>query len=73
MATSSDYGSRSADRPRPITDVTRPTACPACQSSSITTRARNPDENSYWRCASCGEIWNASRRDTGRSGGYRWS
>ena len=40
-----------------------PTACPVCKSSSITTTAKKPDVSSYWRCTSCGEIWNISRRD----------
>jgi len=35
-----------------------PTACPSCGSSSITTTARTPDQDSYWRCITCGEIWN---------------
>jgi predicted Zn finger-like uncharacterized protein len=38
-----------------------PVICPACQSSSIVTKAKSPDADSYWRCTSCGEIWNASR------------
>jgi transposase-like protein len=43
-------------------DVTTPTQCPACQSRKITTTARNPNEHSYWRCDSCGEVWNVARR-----------
>ena len=35
-------------------------------SSAITTTVRNPDENTYWRCHTCGEIWNVSRRRPGR-------
>ena len=44
--------------------VTLPVACPVCQSRSISTTARKPDESAYWRCDSCGEIWNAGRRET---------
>jgi predicted Zn finger-like uncharacterized protein len=40
-----------------------PSACPACQSSSITTSAKSPDENAYWRCVKCGEVWNAAMAD----------
>jgi hypothetical protein len=29
------------------------------------------DENAYWRCSACGEVWNASRRGTASGGGYR--
>ena len=72
MATSYGSRNRGADHPRSAIDVTPPTACPACQSSKISTTARNPDKNTYWRCGGCGEIWNASRRNTVRSGGYRW-
>jgi predicted Zn finger-like uncharacterized protein len=44
-------------------DVERsvPTSCPSCQSSAIATSAKNPDAGSYWRCNSCGEVWNDSR------------
>ena len=52
--------------------VTLPSLCPSCQSRSISTTARNPDENTYWRCGTCGEIWNACRRKAGSSGGRRW-
>ena len=54
----------------PTTDV--PTRCPACRSSSITTTAKSPDTSSYWRCTSCGEIWNVSRRDGARPGAVPW-
>lgn len=46
-----------------------PPACPACQSASVTTTAKNPDASSYWRCERCGEIWNVGRRHD-RPGGY---
>jgi transposase-like protein len=49
-----------------------PTTCPACRSSSISTTAKNPDVSSYWRCGSCGEIWNAARRTDVRSGVNSW-
>ena len=49
-----------------------PVICPACQSSSIVTKAKSPDADSYWRCTSCGEIWNASRRVAARPSAYRW-
>ena len=49
-----------------------PVSCPKCDSSSITTTAKAPDSSSYWRCKSCGEIWNGSRSRVGRSGGRVW-
>ena len=39
-----------------------PTVCPACRSSSISTVAKNPNTESYWRCSKCGEVWNDARR-----------
>jgi len=38
----------------------------------ISTTALNPDENAYWRCAGCGEVWNASRRARGTRNAHRW-
>jgi hypothetical protein len=49
-----------------------PKACPTCRSSSIITKAKKPDASSYWRCTSCGEIWNQSRHQIGRSEVGRW-
>lgn len=56
----------------PSSASSTPTTCPACRSSSISTTAKNPDVSSYWRCVSCGEIWNASRRNGVRSGVNSW-
>ena len=49
-----------------------PVTCPACQSSAILTKAKSPDADSYWRCTTCGEIWNASRTVPERHAAYRW-
>jgi transposase-like protein len=68
----SHFGKAAASRPRSTGAVTIPTVCPACQSRSITTTARTPDESTYWRCDSCGEIWNVSRRDAGATGVHEW-
>lgn len=46
--------------------VAAPVACPACQSSLIVTKAKQPDEESYWRCTACGEVWNVARSETDR-------
>jgi transposase-like protein len=70
---SPDLGNAAADQFRATVAVTIPPACPACQSRSITTTARNPDEHTYWRCGSCGEIWNASRREARQSGVHTWA
>jgi transposase-like protein len=42
--------------------TTTPVACPTCESASIQT-SKTPSSDSYWRCARCGEIWNATRHD----------
>jgi predicted Zn finger-like uncharacterized protein len=44
-----------------------PASCPACRSSSIVTTSKSPDADCYWRCTSCGEVWNDSRRHAARS------
>jgi predicted Zn finger-like uncharacterized protein len=51
---------------------TIPDSCPACRASEIVTTAKSPDSSSYWRCTNCGEIWNESRYQPGRSGGRTW-
>jgi predicted Zn finger-like uncharacterized protein len=62
-----------ADRSAPATpEKAAPSACPSCQSTSITTTAKVPDSTSYWRCTKCGDVWNASRRSDPRHGRYRW-
>ena len=49
-----------------------PVACPACESSLIVTKAKQPDDEAYWRCTACGEIWNEARSETDRRGAQRW-
>lgn len=61
-----------APTPSPAAHVA-PATCPTCRSTLVVTKAKSPDADSYWRCTSCGEVWNAARIRTGRpSGGYRW-
>ena len=52
--------------------VTPPSRCPACRSVTITTTAKSPNVNTYWRCENCGEIWNASRREDRDARVARW-
>ena len=44
----------------------------ACQSSLVTTTAKSPDVNTYWRCGKCGEVWNVSRRASRRAAANPW-
>lgn len=62
-----DFGSRH-DKPLLAGGVATdtPLVCPSCRSTAITTTARNPDVDSYWRCTACGEIWNARRNRPAR-------
>lgn len=38
-----------------------PTACPFCQSAQIASAGKTVSDASYWRCATCGQIWNPTR------------
>ena len=46
---------------QPTTGSVTPKTCPFCNSVDVKTTSRNVTAASYWRCASCGQIWNASR------------
>ena len=50
----------------PGTSTALPSACPQCKSPAIVTTAKKPSQESYWRCESCGEVWNNTRRHTPR-------
>jgi ribosomal protein L37AE/L43A len=36
-------------------------ACPFCASDRVSTTTKTPAPSTYWRCHSCGEIWNPGR------------
>ncbi len=38
-----------------------PSVCPFCGSSKVTTAHEMVDTSTYWRCETCGEMWNAGR------------
>ncbi len=50
------------DYPVKTPTVVAPTSCPACSSTDLGTTSKTIDEATYWRCRSCGEVWNAGRR-----------
>jgi transposase-like protein len=60
------------DRSDSARTASRPPACPACRSASVSTTAKHPDANSYWRCERCGEIWNIGRRHDRPNRGVTW-
>jgi transposase-like protein len=58
-----DVSGGAAARPETALEAAHvPSACPACQSTAVTTTAKVPDVNTYWRCTRCGEVWNLARR-----------
>jgi predicted RNA-binding Zn-ribbon protein involved in translation (DUF1610 family) len=38
-----------------------PASCPFCGSAKIATVSKVADSDSYWRCETCGEVWNVAR------------
>jgi transposase-like protein len=46
-------------------EVRSPTSCPVCRSRELTTTSKTVTSASYWRCLTCGEIWNAERLEAG--------
>jgi transposase-like protein len=42
--------------------VNTPSSCPACGSAHLTTVGKAVGETTYWRCCTCGEVWNPQRR-----------
>ena len=47
-----------------------PTACPFCRSSQITTASEKVDSSTYWRCETCGQVWNVERLRASPRHGY---
>lgn len=41
--------------------VAPPLSCPFCRSLHPKTTTKIIDESTYWRCLTCGEIWNPGR------------
>jgi transposase-like protein len=35
--------------------------CPICRSREVSTTSKTVSDATYWRCHTCGEIWNQSR------------
>jgi transposase-like protein len=60
------------NQPDPGLATSSPPACPVCKGAAVTTTAKHPDANSYWRCKGCGEVWNIGRRHDAPSRSIRW-
>jgi transposase-like protein len=39
----------------------KPTTCPFCRSAKIVTASKHVDSSAYWRCETCGQVWNVGR------------
>jgi predicted Zn finger-like uncharacterized protein len=51
----------------PATQQTRepaevPAKCPSCGSRELVTTSKVVDASTYWRCATCGDVWNIARQ-----------
>lgn len=57
--------------PEPGDPIRAPSQCPACGSRRLQTTSKIVTVASYWRCESCGEVWNAGRRRAGIRDGRR--
>ena len=42
-----------------------PRTCPFCKSAEVTTTSKDVNASTYWRCTTCGQIWNAGRLSHG--------
>jgi transposase-like protein len=38
-----------------------PTICPFCRSTKLVATGKSVSDSTYWRCETCGELWNPSR------------
>lgn len=48
-----------------------PARCPSCGSRELKTTSKAIDVTTYWRCLTCGEVWNLDRRGSGNRLSYR--
>ncbi len=50
----------------------QPSRCPSCDGRQMVTTSKTIDRETYWRCVTCGEVWNLDRcRPSYRSGSRR--
>jgi transposase-like protein len=47
-----------------------PDACPFCKSREIKTTSKEVNVSTYWRCTTCGQIWNVDRLHHGHHAPY---
>jgi transposase-like protein len=56
---------------RSSSDAEVPASCPSCGAKDISTTSKVANSESYWRCAACGDVWNAGRRREASRYNYR--
>jgi len=49
-----------------------PASCPFCRSPSVSTTSKIISAATYWRCATCGQIWNPARLLARPARSNRW-
>jgi transposase-like protein len=52
---------RAAPTSSPAGGAEKPPPCPFCRSQNVGTTSKVISVATYWRCGSCGQIWNQSR------------
>jgi transposase-like protein len=52
-------------------DFVPPARCPVCRGTNLTTTSKTIDASTYWRCITCGEVWNLQRHAEPSRFGYR--
>ena len=52
---------QATSRRRPSRRPEAPASCPFCQSFKVKTATEKVDASTYWRCETCGEMWNVGR------------
>jgi transposase-like protein len=38
-----------------------PSNCPFCESATVTAASEKLTSSTYWRCETCGQLWNPER------------
>jgi transcription elongation factor Elf1 len=47
--------------PDPAKVLAKAPSCPFCRSAVVSTNGKTASDSSYWRCDTCGQIWNPTR------------
>jgi formate dehydrogenase maturation protein FdhE len=58
--------SKDDERAAPAT----PVACPFCGSAKVAAATEKVDSFTYWRCETCGQMWNVGRLRVASRHGY---